>query len=502
MTTRLLRRLWHYQRSDAGFMMPTALFIALIATTASVLVVGTVLVSMRFSQRGAERAQDYAAAEAGIDAAIAAMEQGKTFQMPCKLTQPNTTNQSYQVYVQYFDAAGAALNSAYNRSTSFSTAVNCLTSSAEPRSALITSLGQTAKTGMAGVQGEKTMQSMVNLAPLDPWVVAFPEVLQAGSNVSVQNNWTLTGAGGDLLVNGNFTCGSTMTVQGNLYVSGTINITGNCDVGRDMWAGGNITIAAGGGASVTGSVMTPGTLSISSGTLPVGGTVFAASVSGSYTSSGGLVTGVITTGPDVVAFPTAVYNSADWTGWNIVRPLSTAFPCTRTGNSITAPVSGTTNTLYLVTNPAGITGGCTTVNLQSAATVTMKADITIYAPSFTSQSNWTFVSDNANTPRKLRIIVPSSSSSTCPVAGAGNITFGGQFNVQPPVKAFIYTQGQVNTSGQLNMTGQLYSCSTNFGQNMTVNFAEVGIPTGAAGSGSATGGQTTYQVNVVYKRDM
>ena len=70
-----IQRVRATHRADAGFMLPMALFITMIAVAASTLVVGMVLFSIGQTQIGEARVQDNVTAEAGLDAALAALEQ-------------------------------------------------------------------------------------------------------------------------------------------------------------------------------------------------------------------------------------------------------------------------------------------------------------------------------------------------------------------------------------------------------------------------------------------
>ena len=77
------RSAWSTRHSDAGFMLPMAMFITMMAVAASTLVVILVLFTSTQTQIGEARVQDNATAEAGLDAALASIEQSTGTNRPC-----------------------------------------------------------------------------------------------------------------------------------------------------------------------------------------------------------------------------------------------------------------------------------------------------------------------------------------------------------------------------------------------------------------------------------
>ena len=67
-----IRSMW---REDQGYTMPMTLFVSMIAVAAGIAIALTVTITTRQASLGRETVQANAAAEAGLDAAYAALEQ-------------------------------------------------------------------------------------------------------------------------------------------------------------------------------------------------------------------------------------------------------------------------------------------------------------------------------------------------------------------------------------------------------------------------------------------
>ncbi len=496
-----IQRVRATHRSDAGFMLPMALFVTLIAVAASTLVVGMVLFSIGQTQIGEARVQDNVTAEAGLDAALAALEQSSGTTPPCGFsgTSSATNGATFNVTIEYFAQTPALDGSGNPIPLTCPLTVN-------PYNAIITSTGQATAAGPAGSTSTQTMEAMVRLRAgvgPDPWTNGFAAAVSAGRAVTLNTNWIVTGAGGNFYVLGNFRCNRNLAVPGNLYSSGTIRLSANastqCTVQGDMWSGSTMTNAD--PSIVTGNVKVNGTLNVTSAVLTVGGD---ASYNTRTGSAANLVAGTTTPGSPsehrpLPTQPKVAYNAADWTGWSIITPAAGTFPCSTAGPSTPASWSSPAGqTVYRsVCNPVWDASG-------SNVTLTLNGDVTIILGSANNINvvDNLIVSSGDALPHKLRIVVPFATL-TSPCAGTPSRTFRlqRQITVNSPVSALLYTSGRFDNAGTSIVRGQVFACginSTGTG-NMTLDYQTVGMPSSASSGGAGTG---NYEADVLYRRDV
>jgi hypothetical protein len=478
-------------------MLPMALFITMIAVAASTLVVGMVLFSIGQTQIGESRVQDNVTAEAGVDAAIAALEQSTGTNPPCAFsgTSSATNGATFDVTIDYY-AQTPALDGLGNPIP-----LACpLTTT--PYNAIITSTGQATAAGPAGSTSTQTMTAMVRLrvgASPDPWTNGFSAAVSSGRAVTLSTNWILTGAGGNFYVLGNFRCNRNLAVPGNLYSSGTIRLSANastqCTVQGDMWSGSTTTNSD--PSVVTGNVKVNGTINVASALLTVGGDASYLTRTGAASNlvAGTIHSGVSVGAPPLPAQPKVVYNAADWTGWSIITPAAGTFPCSTAATTPASWTSPAGQTVYrAVCNPVWNASG-------SNVTLTLNGDVTIFLGSANNidvVDNLIVTSGDA-LPHKLRIIVPFATL-TSPCAGTPTRTmiFRAQLTVNSPISALLYTSGRFDDVGTANMRGQVFACGINSTGNMTLDYQTVGTPSSASSGGSGTG---PYEADILYLRD-
>lgn len=515
--------------------MPIIMFICLIGLTAAIAVSLTVEHTIRQASLGRERVQASAAAEAGLDAAYAALQQSSGTSLPCSLTGKASSVSQKPAYSVTFTYLSASVDSNGNHP-----AIPCTPGVgvvAAPYQAIITAAGSTAAPGIGGqVSKPRRMESVVKLrAGTASWEDNFSKAVFTENSMTTTNQWNLNGAGADFYTNGSFACNSSSKFSGSVATQGTAGMTNNCTILGSLWAKGKVTTSTT-GISVGGDLKssTDG-VSVGNSPLTVGGSVLLAkalTISDGKALSAQKISGTVSqnlgtfTDPPHEAFPKIGYDPAKWTekGWNIITWVQyvtalraehvglAADPApsywTATGYCTIANQSYNLNaTMYSPTTPTVIdarvcstaTNNNTSLKWQGnskANELKLRSDLTIIATDFYNTGALNVTSADGN-PHTLRIIVPWINGSNCSASGAGNIKFdAGGLVINSSITTFLYTPATMTLTNGISIGGQLYACTMNASVTTNINFKRVGGPT------DDNSGAVNYQVDILYKRDI
>lgn len=245
--------------------------------------------------------------------------------------------------------------------------------------------------------------------------------------------------GGDLVLGNGSAKLDMCDVAGSVHVSKDVSVN-KSEVGGDVWAGGI--------ATVTNST--------------IGGSV----------QSGALA-------PAVPNWVDVAYDPATWTshGYNVVNWTGTC-QIAMDATSRATLESYTTPTVvnYMTKCPST---AVTTNNSQSPVPVKLKTDVVFFAKQFTFDK-LAFQSATAGTPHTLSFIVPDpapDSVRTCtPPSGlTGNISLTNETDFSSDIAAMVYTPCKI-ISDRNGFRGQLYAGEVEFDQQAQLTFVPVGVP--------------------------
>lgn len=511
----ILRRNSRWQ-GDEGFTLTMVLFVTMIAVAIGVALVTSVVFTDSTVSLGRETVQARAAAETGLDTALAALEQSSGTALPCTLSgaasgvASGSTQPTYQVTLTYKDAAGAGLG---------------CPPSAAPTSVVITSTGNSYQAFGGAPQHQRQMEAAVQLrAGTASWEANFNKAFFSQSNVITNDYFKLLGTGADFYTNGSFDCRNNSQLDGSVYAQGTGTMTNSCAILGDLWTKGGISTTTP-APSIGGNVKSAtGGLSMANNGVKIGGDVFlAGAMSGTPTFQPGhaahtnLGPGVVGNPPEQ-AFPHIKYNEADWTakGWAtktwaqyiadlrntapIVTPSWWTDVCTVADQSysLNRPmVSPATNTVVDARS-------CPTLLWNVKNELKLRADMTIIATNLNKSNTLNVTSVAADgvtassTPHTLRVIIPWTDSTFCDATHSipTTMAFANLTTIDPVVTTFLYTAGNMQLDNQFSVTGQLYGCKITSSTNTTVTFKAVGGPTDDTSNAGVP-----YRADVLYKRD-
>lgn len=284
---------------------------------------------------------------------------------------------------------------------------------------------------------------------------------------------------GDIIArNGNITLSNSCSAEGDVWASGTVTLNNNHSVGRDLIAVGSGASSISNQTRVGGRVLTGGSLNRTDSQIrsSTGATEVRSNQPGLPL-------------PEIPEWVDVDFVPGDWTsaGWNIV---TYAGPCNIDNNDprVLAWNSYTTPTVVDMR-------GCS--NVIFSTSLNIRADITFIMPKQVSVENFN-VRPYLNQQRVVRFITPDTEPDKRPTtAGCGIFNINNRNVVLDPVRILVYTPCDAFSSNQLNWRGQFYAGRMSFSNNSTVTFVPVGIPgynlngdlaPPAGGGGTATQG--------------
>lgn len=320
-------------------------------------------------------------------------------------------------------------------------------------------------------------------------------VIVAEGNILCSNSVFVEG---DIVAaNGNIQLDNTCRAGGNVWASGTVGLQGNKTIGGDVIAAGlgtnriDPSVRINGGVYVRGVIDTWGQRCTSGAT----GWDDAGDACALQRSSG--ANPVFWNRADVVA-PTRPpwvdvnYVASDWQsrGWT-VRTWNG--PCTIDNQTRSNPA---VTALSTYTTPQVIDmRGCSSVVISSSAslTLTMRTDLTFITPRNVNLENFTVLT-NGGVDRALRFISPDTVADGVPTTtGCGRFDINNRNDLTAPVAILVYTPCTVQNSNQLTWRGQYYAGRVTFSNNSELTYVPIGIPgydLGNGGAGGSSGGAT------------
>jgi hypothetical protein len=325
-------------------------------------------------------------------------------------------------------------------------------------------------------------------------------VIVAEGNIVCSNSVYVEG---DIVAaNGNIQLDNTCSAGGNVWASGTVTLQGNKTIGGDVIAAGTGVTRIDPNVRIRGGLYVRGEIDSWGQRCTTGATGWDAA---GDACSAGRTTGaspVFFFRNDVVA-PTRPpwvdvnFVAADWQarGWT-VRTWSG--PCT-IDNRTKSDAQVTALSTY--TTPQVIDmRGCSSVVFSSSASlaITMRTDLTFIMPRNVNLENFT-VTTVGSLDRALRFITPDTVADGRPTTtGCGRFDINNRNELEAPVALIVYTPCNVQNSNQLTWRGQYYAGQVSFSNNSEVTYVPIGIPgfdlgngAGGPGGGGAAGGTPT-----------
>lgn len=360
------------------------------------------------------------------------------------------------------------------------------------------------------------------------------------ANIVIYNqNGTLTCQnstinGNVILSQGNFSPSGGCVVTGSVSVAGTVAMTSGALIKGNVSAGAasSPSVSVEQGTTVQGNVVAGGPVRVA-GTVQ--GNVTAGPGTGTSTfTSGSKVNGKIVVSGDISAdgavrcpSPATWNNAGDacaivqrgttptlpvYQVPGIVAPQAPSVPA---WSHYSSPISDWTSLGYrLVTWSSSATGdcnigswnasyftsaltstvptvidatACSQVTLQLGGSLKLSSDIAIIARGFSlGPGNYDSADGSA---RSLRLIVPDNgaagSAPSCPYTGnACHVNIYGALTMTSKIAAIVYTPGAIDNTNT-TWRGQLYGKNVNTGQNITLTYLPVGIPSINLDTGSS-----------------
>jgi len=320
-------------------------------------------------------------------------------------------------------------------------------------------------------------------------------VIVAEGNILCSNSVFVEG---DIVAaNGNIQLDNTCRAGGDVWASGTVGLQGNKTIGGDVIAAGTGTNTIDPSVRINGGVYLRGVINTWGQRCTSGATGWdnAGNACALQRSSG--ANPVLWNQTNVVA-PTRPpwvdvnYVASDWQarGWTV---RTWTGPCTidnRTRSDAQVTALSTYTTPQVIDMRA-----CSNVVFSSSAnlSISMRTDLTFITPRNVNLENFT-VSSVGGIDRALRFISPDTVADGRPTTtGCGRFDINNRNDMVAPVAIIVYTPCTVQNSNQLTWRGQYYAGRVTFSNNSELTYVPIGIPgfdLGNGGGGGSTGGAT------------
>jgi hypothetical protein len=273
---------------------------------------------------------------------------------------------------------------------------------------------------------------------------------------------------------------------GNQLSSGrAVALTAEAVVGGDVFAGGSVELTASPpGTRVRGTVTaardTSTTVSLANNTRIDGNTLSTGSITGNASNFGGTRSPNLSTltpppaplVPDWVDLPfssdPAAIQASTWWERGFQNVVTWSGSCVLSGSDPRWAALGTYTERTIVDATA-----CTTpVELRSnlSPTVSLRTDVAMFTNSF-DFNGLPVEASNATDARRMYFIVPDNTPDSVPTcsAGAGDIYYNNEADINAPLALFFYTPCKV-VSDRNYMRGQIYGGSVEFRQQAQWTF--------------------------------
>ena len=442
--------------------MISAILVSAVILTMSITAASLSIHSTDESGLDRTRVQVVNSAEAGISAALSALQTTATAQLPCSLQANLATspNEQYTATITYYDSSNTQM-------TCSNPGVSVM-----PTYALITSSGGPSSSG-ASPTATRTMQSFVTMHPV---YGGFDSAIFSNSTPSTSNNLTVNGDFGDdadVYTNGDWSCGNSMTVHGQMVSQGAITMTNTCQVTKDIWANGAVSMS---NNTLAGHNVTSSTSSI---TLNNSAHILN-NASAATTISGGQIDGTRTpnhpqAAPPTKLLPTVTFSAPAWQGAGWAVQYQT---CAQVGAVSTVSA----NTVYRISPTCSL-------SYSNNTTINLSADMAIVTDGSISMANKTTFQSADGNQHRLLFIMPTGTA--CPGGNFSTSNNTSFVNLQ----VFVYTPCNASFSNNNDgVGGQIYAGNVTISNQFSMNFLPLVIP----GAGTVTG----YKVDISYVREI
>ena len=488
----------HHRRED-GNALVVAVMVTAVCLSLALVGVQTGITAGRSSGVDRQRLLAINAAESGVDGGYSAIQRG-LLNPPCSASSANVRSgpdvASYTTSITYYDANGASLNA------SCSGTPPVLPSNAAPVRALITSAATTNTLGGGTTKGNRTMQALVNLSPVNG--NSMKKAIFAQGNLGFSNQTTVTGGSGadaDIYSNTSVDCSNNENFAGSVYSQGSISISNKCTFAGNVWAAGSVTTNAGSNGTVAGFVKAgTGVINLSginvTGNLTAGSTISY----GGCSAAGKCYPNSSPGAPQTVPFPILRGDAATMDAWRAGAPTATppvaAFTVVYDTGSCSTVDDRIQSTYSKASTPTLVRTSCA-VSFAKAKTIPLSNDLAIFADGGFSSSNQVgFSSSVAGTSHNLYWVQPYDAVPH-PCTSTG-ISTDQQFSLTDDVNMFLYSACNIAFANSSHHIGQIYG-----GGNVQINnqfnlqFKEVGV----VGIDPASQPTVGYNASVVYKRE-
>lgn len=521
------------QHRDAGMSLVLAVMTTAFALSLTAVVTTTVIATIRDSGLDRQRSVAVSAAEAGIDAAYAALQSaGAT--LPCRWPASGSLD------ARGTDATQIVATITYYRADGSQITCNGGSVSEQPFKAEIVSTADTTALGATSTRGKRTMQAQVNLKAA--YGNGLTDAIFANSNLTFANYSSLAGQTGKdahVYSNNSVFCqngNGTTVFDGNFIAQGSVWLSNQCEITGDLWAKGSVHLDNN-KATVDGYVRTSE------------GTVVAVPETATHTMVGKLVQAPAPSAPQTLS--SQISWDTCWTDSNrttlanparcqwsaaVPAPPVKPFPIIRGDATALAAWAAGGYTVIKDTDP-GMDPQCTKNDsdgrnwitnwlIAQASQLTTKTvlvvtcpwkelrfqnmgsqaidlgnDLAIIAYNGFATAGKTIFGSADGAPHVFQVIVPYDAASSPTACWGPTISMDNQTVIHPVLTTLLYTPCTTSVSNNATFTGQIYAGGDiNVNNQFTMQFAPVPMP---AGTVVTSGGDTTgYTLDVVYKREI
>lgn len=476
-------------REDHGITLVVAIMVMGVAITLTILVITVAITTANQSGRDRQRTVAIHAAEAGVDAAYAAIQSSGTT-LPCAWPATGTSSVSSapdqvttRATINYFKADGSAV----------ACPIAATTGPSAPTTAVVDGYGET--NSLAGAAAAtRRMQALINVKPI--FGDSLNKAIFSDGTLAISNQTTLTGNDGpnaDVYTNGNFACANNQSYAGSVYAQGNITVQGSCTVAGDLWARGSVSNTSGSNGSVGGRVISStSTISLPSN-FDVNGTLLAAgNISwGGCGSTGKCFANTAAATPPDLPFPILRGDAATLAEW-------TAEGYTVVNHTVCSTVKARIKDTYSKNGYKTLVKTPCAVNFSKDKNISLSNDLAIFAyGGFSSSQQVSFASSNSSIPRVLHWVVPADAVVSRPCSTPG-VTTDNQFNFATEVNMLVYSPCNISFSNNADHLGQVIGGSkVNIDNQFSMQYREVPV----YGIDPTSLPLLSYEIDVVYKRE-
>lgn len=473
---------------DSGSALMIAILTAGVCISLALIGIAVAQQSTRASGVDRQEVLAVSAAEAGVDGAYVAVQNGGATP-PCSFT-PAVTNSgpdtaTYTTTIKYYDAAGNQIACTGTPAT--------LPAGVTPARALVQTRATTNVLGGGGSSASRGFEALLALVPATGNNLG--EAIFADSSIGFTNATTVygkNGADGDIYSNASITCTNSTDVAGSVFTQGNFSGSNSCNFGGTMWAKGYVKST--GPAFGIGGAVKSSTSYIDVDKGSVGGNLYAGgTITAPMCPSSKCYPSNSPGDPPVKPFPQIL---ADVTPWTKAVSAGGGGYTPYVDNDCSNIVDDIISTYATKTGSTILSTDCA-VNM-SKKDITLSGDLVIMAKGGFSSSNLTRVYKAAGAPSTVHVffIQPYDAVTTHPCTSNGFVITN-QFSLASGVESFVYTPCTVKFTNNGTMTGQIYAGGQALTSNqLNLQFSPQNV------FGVVNGPPASYKPSILYKREV